>query len=342
MRPLEIKKIACGYFSFFLAFLCSILAAIRGPVVSERNDTEAYRRYFECLSNHTSNDCLEVSVIGQLEPGSDLFFVFMARILDFQAFQFVLAFFVFFPVIYFVLRFGKMTPVLILLLLSSAKYWELAFNVVRQGMATSLFFIALTALLSSGKVLSKTIFLAPLFHNSAVGLVPIYWFKRIESSKRLIAASVLFMVVSLVVSEVLMEYIANYSEKIAWYLSNNSKDTSAAEIPIYFYAPILIAIIGLLFGRTWLGDTELFFILYFLISLSFLFSTIGIGYRFLLYSYPIFVVVISRIFYDIGRTFQTESRFIFRYLGGCFLLIFALMVFFNERSLIYIHFGISD
>jgi len=342
MLPTKINKIVCGYFSFLLAFLCAMLAATRGSVVSERNDTEAYRRYFECLSNHKPSDCAQVSVIGQLELGSDLFFVFMARMVDFQTFQFIIAFLIFFPVIYFVLKFGRMMPVLILLLPSSAKYWELAFNVVRQGMATSLFFIALTALLSSGKVFSKTVFFAPLFHASAVGLVPVYWFKRVESSKRLIVISVLFMAASLIVSEVLMEYIAYYSEKVSWYLITNSKDGAGTEIPIYFYAPMLIAVFGLLFDKKWVGDSEIFFILYFLVSLSFLFSTIGVGYRFLLYAYPIFVVIISRIFYDIGRAFQAESRLIVRYLGGCLLSIFALMVFLNEKALIYIHFGISD
>ena len=115
MLPTKINKIVCGYFSFLLAFLCAMLAATRGSVVSERNDTEAYRRYFECLSNHKPSDCAQVSVIGQLELGSDLFFVFMARMVDFQTFQFIIAFLIFFPVIYFVLKFGRMMPVLILL-----------------------------------------------------------------------------------------------------------------------------------------------------------------------------------------------------------------------------------
>jgi hypothetical protein len=124
-------------------------------------------------------------------------------------------------------------------------YLPYGFTILRQGIALSIAFYSIRYIYHKNlKKFLFTIFIASLFHISALCLIPFYFIFSIFNKKKyyiLIFVCGIFIAKTFLL-KIIMEFLGGYFDKLTYY-SGNSYYGQSAEIGINFYIKIIVFII---------------------------------------------------------------------------------------------------
>lgn len=330
-RPLSIYEIA---FVLLVALASALLCAQRPNDADVRNDTHVYAKYYECLAASDPTYCNRKNPAGQFEWLSQWVFQAGAVLVDFETFKLVLAFCIFAPILFFVASFSPGGVLSLLLLLSSAKYWEMGSNVLRQGLATSLFYLGIVALLQRPLRAAVLIGLSSFFHNMMAAMMPVVTFnKRMFYRFPLLWGSA-FLTAAFFLSLVVLQFLSGYSSKVAWYLKNTEAFSGYELGPIYFMIPVFAAVIYAFSTRANPRLNLLSILFFYIFSMFLLFQPLGAGYRYLVVALPLFVVLYAFFLDFIRQQFGKQGKLVGDLFFVLSMAISSLGIFLNDYYLI--------
>lgn len=320
----RLKLMVALFFSFFI----SSLLILGIDDAKERSDILTYEHHYSCLSYdlNTLIDCQSklgypADILYQLSAYLAKFFLGDE---GFPFFLFLISFIICFSILYFISINLKHSYLFYMFCLTDFRFYELGVNIIRNGLAISLVII-ITAY-------RKKIFylLAPLTHLSSAPYMIAYHL-RLSILKYLF---IFFL--CLFFNEFIYFTAYEYSVFLPDVLVNklysyHYRDLDLGiRIPIHYYLILLLGIYLIKYEDRINSYRIYFNLFYVFLCISVLFSSVGMGYRFLNFSMPFAGFILSCFSYHLFNKYGSSVCFAF----NVFLSISLLFLMFKNIEFI--------
>jgi hypothetical protein len=271
-----------------------------------RNDLPMYSDYYSCIRPDLASFVNCNDVIGNpldiVFQSSSFFFKFFLGIDNFYWYLFFLSFFIYISVLYTTLKASPLPIISLLFLLTDFRFWEYGYNILRAGLAIAIFmwvfYYIITKKINLLKMKIMTL-LPALAHTSAI----VFLLPTVKKHGKLFIVSGFFFALAFYYNfDYFFQFIAptilpeKVFDKLAFYyhFKQVSNLDDNIRLPIHYYVILLIAFVlyykNLMHSKIYLYSFNIAWILF---IFSFIFSYIGIGYRFIVFMPPFIAILLG-------------------------------------------------
>lgn len=332
---MQLKNIITFFYALMAAFLLSSIVASRSDSIKESNDTSVYAENYQCLESEIDISYCN-SILGANEP--EFIYQFVAKtasqIFDFYWFKLVIGFIISFPMVWVVLRLSPGILVPSVMLFSDFRFWEYVSNVLRHGLALSIFLLGFFFLTELRDSKLRYLRFASIFTH--IGAV----FYLLSPIKKIhwLAIVIMLMLTSLLVVNSdfwlpeLMALIGG-GDKLNFYYVNNT--TYDLQIPIHYLVIILLS--SVFYGKSnnspFIASVNILIIL---LLFSMIFGLIGLSYRVTSLMLPFVIICAVHQISCFSASFSNNRNIAFVFISIIYITVF-LLAFFRNLDAFFVH-----
>lgn len=310
-------------FAVLISFYVAVFSANRSDQTKDFNDTSLYAMHYDCLASGQGIESCD-SIISASKPEFvyQYFAYLCSNFIDFYFFKIVFAFSVSFGVVWSVLILSPSIILPVIMLLADFRFWEYVANVLRHGLAASVFLVGFTVYIRYRKTLA--FYFRYLAMGTHLGSVFLFFAPIRRMSRYVLISAIIFAVILVNTSQHWLPFIMDTGfsgNKLAYYVfANIAYDFS---LPLHYS---LIGIIGFFLYRKIAdsGYIASYNILIVLFSGSLLLALIGLSYRAISFMLPFVVICASHQIRYLSLKFKSNSNCAYFLLSFIYLILFVL------------------
>lgn len=325
--------------------LSSFFVSNAADTYKERNDLPMYKNNYSCLTCDINSISECNKLMGNPQGVVYQYSAYFAKIffnMNFNWYLFFFSFFVYFTILYIISKISPLHYVSIFFLLTDFRFWEYGYNILRAGLAETIFLIVFFILYKKKNILKKTKFfitgLPFLAHSSALV------FLLIRQKKYNIFFLLFILSISIALYQFFDDIIKNIlpqilpikmNNKINFYYKyqeNYSTNLASFSIPIHYFMILTFAFFLIYIKKySYKFFVYSFNIVLILFVFSYIFSLLGIGYRFIGFMPPFIAILFT---YEIQILFKKIKSNILKMIVLILSFSFILVIFFKNYELI--------
>lgn len=318
-------------FAILVSICISVICSFRSDLPKESNDTAGYAENYACLSKSNDVKSCDYTISAS---SSEYVYQYFAKLnsyfFDFEGFKLIFSFLVTLGVISSVLILSRGIFIPTLMLISDFRFWEYSANVLRHGLACTLFLVGLVFLVEkNSKLLSKLRFLAFVTHLASTILL---FLPKKEVPKKVLLLILLIACCLVFTSQLWLQQITDLGlidGKISYYLFNTV--SYEFQVPIHY---MFITIIGFFcYGKIKSFENTISFnVLILLLSSAIIFGLVTLSYRMASWMLPFVVICATYQLEYLSTKFHNFRLAAFSLFASIYLIGFGFSFFRNLEA----------
>lgn len=286
-------------------------------------DLPSYYSVFKTHSNSYDFLTLDKIIDADLEP----FYLLLSKIVsiifgNFSIFLVLVSLFVLGAFFFFIKKYSPYVFLSILLLLLSV--FNISIFILRQFIAIAICLFSINSIMEKKQIkFLVLIFIAFLFHRTAIVFIPVYYLYWIKTDKNIVLITVIGCVILYLMSKFILDYIITNSEKYSAYEGGGENSIINILLPLFSLIPYCLILKNKIFEKGINRVTSLCLIMSVALCISLI--SFPIVARISLY----FNVIIYLLAYPIMMKYSNDN-FLKSIICFCVLSAFFIKTFFTE------------